>query len=195
MYFLAQILSSKVRAEMFRLLFGLSDQPLHMRELARRSGFAIGTIQTEMKKLASLDLVERRQDGNRVYFRANKNHPLYSDIQQLVFKTSGLVDMLQQALGDQDAIQVAFLFGSAATGKLAAESDVDLMVLGGIGLRKLLSLLAGISDRTGREINPIVMSAAEFRTRVADKEHFIGAVLEGPKYFIKGSADDLAAMG
>ncbi len=103
--------------------------------------------------------------------------------------------MLQQALGDQDAIQVAFLFGSAATGKLAAESDVDLMVLGGIGLRKLLSLLAGISDHTGREINPIVMSAAEFRTRVADKEHFIGAVLEGPKYFIKGSADDIRSMG
>jgi predicted nucleotidyltransferase len=195
MNLLAQILSSKVRAEMFRLLFGLSDQPLHMRELARRSSFAIGTIQTEMKKLDTLDLVERRQDGNRVYFRANKNHPLYNDIQQLVFKTSGLVDMLQQALGDADAIQVAFLFGSAATGKLAAESDVDLMVLGGIGLRNLLSLLAGISDRTGREINPIVMSAAEFRTRVADKEHFIVAVLEGPKYFIKGSADDIRAMG
>lgn len=180
---------------MFRLLFGLSDQPLHMRELARRSGFAIGTIQTEMKKLTSLDLVERSQDGNRVYFRANKNHPLYNDIQQLVFKTSGLVDMLQQALGDQDAIQIAFLFGSAATGKLTAKSDVDLMVLGGIGLRKLLSLLAGISDRTGREINPMVMSTTEFRMRVADKQHFIMAVLEGPKYFIKGSADDISAMG
>ena len=191
---LAQILSSKVRAEMFRLLFGLSDQPLHMRELARRSGFAIGTIQTEMKKLVGLDLVERRKDGNRVYYQANKNHPLYSDIQQMVFKTSGVVDMFKQALGDQEVIQVAFLFGSAATGKLAAESDVDLLVIGDIGLRKVLSLLTGVSDRIGRELNPIVMSIREFRKRVADQEHFITAVLGGPKHFIIGSANNLAAM-
>jgi DNA-binding transcriptional ArsR family regulator len=192
---LAQILSSKVRAEMFRLLFGLSDQPLHMRELARRSGFAIGTIQTEMKKLVGLDLVERRKDGNRVYYQANKNHPLYGDIQQLVFKTSGVVDMFKQALGDQEVIQVAFLFGSAVTGKLAAESDVDLLVIGDIGLRRVLSLLTGVSDRIGREINPIVMSIREFRKRVADQEHFITAVLDGPKHLIIGSADDLAVMG
>ena len=195
MTILAQILSSKVRAEMFRLLFGLSDQPLHMRELARRSGFAIGTIQTEMKKLVGLDLVERRKDGNRVYYQANKNHPLYGDIQQLVFKTSGVVDMFKQALGDQEVIQVAFLFGSAATGKLAAESDVDLLVIGEIGLRKVLSLLTGVSDRIGRELNPIVMSIREFRKRVADQEHFITAVLDGPKHFIVGTADDLKAMG
>jgi DNA-binding transcriptional ArsR family regulator len=195
MSLLAQILSSKVRAEIFRLLFGLSDQPLHLRELARRSGFAIGTIQTEMKKLVRLDLVERRKDGNRVYYRAQKIHPLYTDIQQLVFKTTGLVDTLQQALGNQEAVELAFLFGSAATGKLAAESDVDLLVIGDIGLRRCLSLLTGVSDRIGREINPIVMSAREFAKRVADGEHFIMAVLEGPKHFIVGSADDLKAMG
>ena len=192
---LAQILSSRVRAEMFRLLFGLSDQPLHMRELERRSGFAIGTIQTEMKKLVGLDLVERRKDGNRVYYQANKNHPLYGDIQQMVFKTSGVVDTLKQALGNQEAILVAFLFGTAATGRLGAESDVDLLVIGEIGLRKLLSLLTGVGNRIGREINPVVMSIREFRKRVADQEHFITAVWEGPKHFIIGSDDDLAAMG
>jgi DNA-binding transcriptional ArsR family regulator len=126
MNLLAQILSSKVRAEIFRLLFGLSDHPLHMRELARRSGFAIGTVQTEMQKLSRLDLVDRHQDGNRVYYQANKSHPLYADIRQLVYKTTGLVDTLKQALDGQKDIEAAFVFGSAATGNLAAESDVDL---------------------------------------------------------------------
>ena len=192
---LAQILSSKVRAEVFRLLFGLSDQPLHMRELARRSGFAIGTIQTEMKKLATLDLVERRKDGNRVYYQANKNHPLYTDIHQLVLKTAGLLDTLKEVLSNQEGIQVAFLFGSAAAGKLPAESDVDLLVIGDIGLRQVLSLLTGVSDRIGREINPIVISARECGKRLADGEHFITAVLAGPKHFIVGTADDLTSMG
>jgi len=57
MSILSEILSSKVRAEIFRLLFGLNNEPLHVREIQRKSGFAIGTIQTEMKKLHKLDLV------------------------------------------------------------------------------------------------------------------------------------------
>jgi hypothetical protein len=72
---------------------------------------------------------------------------------------------------------------------------VDLLVIGEIGLRKVLSFLTGVSDRIGRELNPIVMSIREFRKRVADQEHFITAVLDGPKHFIVGTADDLKAMG
>ena len=56
MSILSEILSSKVRAEVFRLLFGLSEKALHVREIERRSGFAIGTIQTEMKKLYRLNI-------------------------------------------------------------------------------------------------------------------------------------------
>ena len=49
---LAEILSSKIRAEIFRILFGVvPDAALHMREIERRTGFAIGTVQTELKKL------------------------------------------------------------------------------------------------------------------------------------------------
>lgn len=34
------------------------------------------------------------RDGNRRYYRANSGHPLFSDLQQLVLKTSGLRDVL-----------------------------------------------------------------------------------------------------
>jgi hypothetical protein len=38
---LAQILSSNVKAEVFRLLFGLEAQRLHVREIERRSGWLL----------------------------------------------------------------------------------------------------------------------------------------------------------
>ncbi len=47
---LAEILSSKIRAEVFRLLFGMNKTSLHMREIDRKSGFFIGTVQRELKK-------------------------------------------------------------------------------------------------------------------------------------------------
>jgi hypothetical protein len=37
---LADLLSLKVKAEVFRLVFGVRDERLHLRELARQSGFS-----------------------------------------------------------------------------------------------------------------------------------------------------------
>jgi len=48
-----------------------------MREIERRSGLTIGTIQQELKKLVRLNLIKERKDGNRLYYEANRAHPLY----------------------------------------------------------------------------------------------------------------------
>jgi predicted nucleotidyltransferase len=192
---LAEILSSRVRAEIFRILFGTVDAELHMREIARRSGCAIGTIQSEFKKLLRLDLVQKRRDGNRLYFRANRQNPLYPEIHGLVLKTSGLVDLLREALAQTAAIQIAFVFGSVARGEEQAESDVDLLIIGDLGLRDVTRLLAGLSEKISREINPHVMPPEEFRRRKQTKAHFITRVMAAPKIFIIGDKNGLEAMG
>lgn len=195
MNILAEILSSKIRAEIFRLLFGTIAEELHMREIERRSGYAIGTIQTELKKLLRLDLVKKRKDGNRLYYRANKGHPLYPDIRSLVLKTIGLVDILKNALREDSDISIAFVFGSIALHEETAGSDVDLMVVGKLGLRKLTGMLSGVPEQIGREINPYVLSVNEFVKRKTKREHFITQVLEAPKIFIIGNENDLESMG
>ena len=67
MSLLSDILSSRVRAEVFRLLFGLDQHELHLREMERRSGLDISTVRQDLKKLLKLDLVGARRDGNRLY--------------------------------------------------------------------------------------------------------------------------------
>ena len=195
MSILAEILSSKVRSEIFRLLFGVDEKPLHMREIQRRAGYAIGTIQTELKKLLQLDLVTRRQEGNRVYYQANKQHPLYPDIRNVVLKTSGLVSLLHNALVQNLSIRVAFIFGSFARSDEKGESDVDLMVIGDLTLREVTALLSGVSEKISREINPHVLRVEEFVERKTRGEHFISQVLKSPKIFIIGSENDLGKMG
>lgn len=194
MNILSEILSSKIRAEIFHLLFGIVENDLHMREIERRSGHAIGTIQTEFKKLLRLDLVIKRRDGNRVYYRANKDHPLYSDIHSIVLKTIGLTDIFRKVFEGQQEIQFAFIFGSIANYREKASSDVDLMVLGKLGLRKLSKLLSGIPDQIGREINPHALSLEEFRKRKSNNDHFIAQVMKSPKIMIVGNKDEFEAM-
>jgi predicted nucleotidyltransferase len=194
MSLLSEILSSKIRADIFRLFFGVSDNELHMREIERRSGYAIGTIQSELRKLLRLDLVSKRKDGNRTYYRANKDHPLFLDIQRLVLKTVGLVDILQNKLTKSQEITIAFVFGSIARQEEMAGSDIDLVVIGHLGLREITALLSGLTEKVGREINPHVFSVKEFKKRIARKEHFITQVLDEPKIFIFGDENELKTM-
>jgi DNA-binding transcriptional ArsR family regulator len=194
MNLLAEILSSKIRGEVFRILFGVDAATLHLREIERRSGLTIGTVQQEIKKLLKLDLIERRKDGNRIYYQANKEHPLYTEIRNIVLKTTGLAEVIKGALSASPDIKIAFVFGSIAHHTEKAASDVDIMVIGTLGLRKLTGLLTGVSVRVGRDINPHVFSEKEFVKRKKGQDHFLNQVLESPKIFIIGTENDLAKM-
>lgn len=191
---LLETLFPQVRAEVLRLLFADPAQELHLRELTRRSGLSLGTLQTEVKKLCTADLLLSRRDGNRRCFRANAAHPLFSDLQQIVLKTAGLRDVLAAALHGVPGIAVAFVFGSLAGSGGKAGSDVDLMVIGDAGLRTLAPRLRRAADRLGREVNPVTLSAAEF-ARDRDRKPFLRDVLAKDKLFIRGTADELERLG
>lgn len=194
MNMLAELLSSRVKAEIFRLLFGAIPRELHVREIERQSGLADATVRQELKRLLRLGVVESRLDGNRTYYRANTRHPLYPDIRNLALKTSGLVESLREALASPD-IKLAFVFGSVAAGAENAESDIDLIVIGSLSLRQLSRLLSGVAARVGREINPHVFAVEEFTRRIKARDHFISTVLAAPKLFVIGNEDELTTMG
>lgn len=191
---LTELLSSRVKAEVLRLLFGLTARELHLRELERQSGLSVSTVRQELRRLTGLGLIEARQDGNRTYYQANTQHPLYVDIRSLVLKTSGLVEVLHEALHDAD-IQAAFVFGSFASSAEQTHSDVDLLIIGSVGLRKVSALLMDASRQLAREINPHVMTPAEFARKLAAGDHFITSVLNSSRVFVLGNEDDLSAMG
>ncbi len=193
MAILAKILSSRVRSEIFRLLFGLSDNELYVREIERRTGLSIATVRQELKKLLQMELLLARRDGNRLYYRGNKEHPLFPDIQSMVLKTAGIVEPLKEVL-DKESVNIAFIFGSVANNREGAASDLDLMVIGTVGLRTVSGWFSGISEKIGREINPHVLSLNEYSKRKRAREHFLNRVIESAKIFIKGNEDDLAAM-
>ena len=195
MNLLSQILSSKVRAEIFRLLFGVHAVELHMREIERSAGCTIGPVQSELKRLQALQLVTSRRSGNRLYYRANQVHPLYPEIRSLVLKTSGLADYLRECISSRDDIAFAFVFGSLAAGTDRDTSDIDLMIIGSIGLRALSALLVEFKKMIGREVNPHCFSEEEFTSRKKAGEHFIASVLASPRLFVKGAEHEFAELG
>lgn len=186
MNLLSEILSSQVRAEIFRLLFNERKPSIHMRDLERRSGLTIGTIQKEIAHLKKLDLVHSRRDGNRLYLSANQNHPLFKEICGLVAKTSGVGQSIRAALESLSDVQCAFIFGSYAKGQEKSHSDIDLIVIGEVGLRALSSKLKKVTEQIEREINPHVYSTKAWKNRLKKNDHFIRSVLDEKKLFLIG---------
>ena len=191
---LAEILSSRVKAEIFRLLFGHAERELHLREIERRSGLSVSAVRQELKRLVRLGLIEERKDGNRMYYRASKRHPLFADLRNLVLKTAGLVEVLQEALKTLK-VQVAIVFGSIATGSERAHSDVDLLVVGNASFRDVCEVLGDTTLTLGREVNPVAFSLEEFVRRQKEADHFLTTVLKAPKLFVIGDEDELERMG
>ena len=166
-----------------------------MRDIERVAACTIGPVQVELKKLLALQLVIARRNSNRLYYKANQEHPLYPDIRSMVLKTSGLGDYLKELLSGRDDIETAFIFGSMASGEDTPASDIDLMVIGSIGLRALSAVLSDFRTRIGRELNPHVFTQEEFMKRRHDGEHFITNVISSPRMFVKGTNDDFTQMG
>jgi predicted nucleotidyltransferase len=191
---LADILSSRVRAEYFKIFFGIHSNEFHLREIERISGFAIGTVRQEAKKLERLELITKRVDGNRTYYKANRNHPLFIALHNLVLQTSGLVDVFKESLNDE-RIMFAFIFGSLAKGTENTESDIDLFIIGNLGLRDVSKLIKKPANFFKREINPHVMNSTEFKKRIIEKEHFVSNVMNSPKLMIIGNENDLTNLG
>jgi uncharacterized protein len=191
---LIQIVGSRARAEIFKLLFESVESEYYLRELERKSGLTVGSIQQELAHLLEAGLVKARKDGNRLYYRANTEHPLFPEIRSLVEKTAGFREILKRALNDPE-IKMVFIFGSVASGKAKPESDLDLFVVGDLGLRKLTKLLSGLSERLGRVINPQVMSVQELSRKMAEKDHFISSLINTQKIFLIGDENEFKRMG
>jgi DNA-binding transcriptional ArsR family regulator len=187
-------LFSKTRAEVLRILFSQEETELYLREIVRRSGVTLHAVQRELAGLVAAELIVSRRDGNRQYFKANKANPIYPELRGIVQKDNAIADLLAQALKDARGIDVAFIYGSVAGRTQKASSDVDLFVIGEIGLRELVPLLTPVSERIRREINPYNLSRESWRQKLSTQNAFANSVASGPKIFVKGTADDLEGL-
>jgi len=184
------ILGSRAQRAVLARLLLKPDERFYLRQIVRLTGFSLRTIQVVLDRLVEEDLLIDERDGNRRYFQANTHHPFFPPLRDLFLRSEGLTEVLAESLG-QAGIQSAVVFGSIAEGTATADSDVDLLVIGEIGLKEVVKRLAGTADKIGREVNPIVWTRDEFQKRFNANDHFLKSVLDGERLVIVGDSDDL----
>lgn len=193
MMLLEELLGSKTRAAIVERLFSGEERKVHVRELARMSGLSAPSLLREAKALVRSGVLTEEKEQNRILYSANAACPFSGALKELVGKMADGSARLAAAFGDS-GFDVVFLYGSRANGTSRADSDYDVFCIGDEGLRQTSARLAAVRDGLGVEINPYVVTRAEFRRRLAAGDHFIREVLAQPKVFLKGGADELGAM-
>jgi predicted nucleotidyltransferase len=191
---LASTLFPGYRRRVLGLLLLRPEEALHGREIARRTGLPAGTLTRELKRLADVGLLKREKRGNQQVYLADTSCPVFNEVAGILRKTSGLGDVLAEALASVlHRLRAAFVFGSIAQGSETSSSDVDLMLIGDIGFAEAVNLLYPAEATLGREVNPKVFTVAEFSTK-AGVEPFLRDMLAKPKIFIVGGDHDIAEL-
>jgi predicted nucleotidyltransferase len=192
---LAALLFGNYRRRVLGLLLLHPEKTYHVREIARLTKTAPGTLHKELTRLAEAGLLSREQVGNQLRYAANSDCPVFEELASILRKTSGLADSVLDALiGLTQQIDVALIFGSVARGKERAGSDVDVLIIGSLGFADAVKALHPVQEKIGREINPVVMSPMEFERKQHDGDGFVRELLAKEKFFLIGDANELGKL-
>ena len=186
---LAHILfPQQYRRKVLAVLFTRAGEWIHLRELERLTGAAsVGSLKKELDALVSVGLVNIQRMANQTQFAANEDHPVFAELRSLVQKTTGLVPLLQQALAPlDDKVTLACVFGSVARGAESAQSDVDVLLLGELTFGEAVNALFDAQAQLGREINPKVMTVAEWQAKKTRWQCFCARCVEQAEAVCEG---------
>ena len=191
---IADVLFSSIQQRLLSALLLNSHQAIYATELANHFDVRPSTLQRDLAKYTAAGILKMSRSGNRTYFQANEECPVFPELRALLIKTSGLVDVLRAELAPlASTIKLAAVYGSIASGTERSGSDVDMLVIGTVKMIDLVPLLERATGKLRRQINPTLYTPKEFSQR-AGRSHFVQSVLGKPLLFVLGRKGDLETI-
>jgi len=189
---LGDALFTTTQKKVLGLLYARPERSFYTKEIIRLTGMGVATIKRELDRMLAAGIVSMTRIGNQHHYQANAECPIYAELLGIVKKTFGITDVIGLALlAYAERIDWAFIFGSVASGKESATSDIDLMVIGDVGFTEVVSELYSVQETLGREINPKIVSREEWILMQKKQDAFIKEILAKPRMDVMGDADGL----
>lgn len=187
---LEAIISSKTRVKLLTLFLLNPEREYYVREIVRMTEENINAVRRELANLESFGLISGMKKGNQQYYTVNRDFFLYEDLQKILLKTEGVARVIKEQITNLETIDCMFIYGSFATGKAGAKSDIDLFIVGDVDENQLIPLIHESERTINREINYTLMQRDEMRKRKRTGDPFVKNVMQEPKIMIIGTCDD-----
>lgn len=160
MAMLDYLINSKTRVRLLLKFFSNKHTSAYLRSLAQEFNESSNSVRVELNRLADAGLLQAKNEGNTKLYKANDNHPLFPELNQMVIKYLGLSGIIENVLERLGTVKLAFVTGDYARG--VDSGIVDLVVVGDIDWNYLLKLIAKAEEQTERKIRPLVLTVNEF---------------------------------
>ena len=181
-----------IRQKILAATLLVPDKSWYLSELASHLETSPSSLQRELASLSHSGVLERKQDGRRIYYRAKVDSVVFGPLRELLWKTIGLIPALQSELARfQSRIRWGAIYGSFARGEQVRESGIDLLLVGDVATADLHPALRRIERRFGREVNLTRYSQQEFRDKLRTGDHFLKSLTKGRVATLMGSLDEL----
>ena len=158
---LGSLITSKMRVQILMRLFLNPDSRAYLRELAQEFDASPGHVRSELQQLSEAGLLSSEKNGRQVEYRAERDHPLFPELQSMVRKALGMDRILDSILHRLGNLEAAYLTGDYAQGR--DSGIIDLLLVGDINRHNLDDLVAKTERHIERRIRTLVLSADEFR--------------------------------
>lgn len=185
------IIGSKSRVKLLTLFLLNPGKRFYVREVERLTGENINSIRRELQNLEAIGLLKSEREGNLRYYSVDQEMSIYSELRDIFLKTEGAAELLGQGITSLEDIQAAFIYGSFARGEAGPSSDIDIIVIGTVDEDALIMTVRETEKRLKREINYVLLTPEEFRSRKRKKDPFITNVLKEERIMLVGDEHEL----
>ncbi|MFW6109847.1 MAG: winged helix-turn-helix domain-containing protein [Patescibacteria group bacterium] len=190
---LEDLLTSKVRVDMLKLLLRDPEEEHYVREITRAVDTEINAVRRELANLEDLGLVKKWRRGNRLYYKTNSDHPLYIPLLDLVCHESGLGRLILKHKRKLGKLKYAYMARALPMGRIAEEDEIDLVLIGEVHIEILRQYVHKAEKKHGHEINYTVLTKDEFTALKDRDDYFVRKLLTMPRIMLLGDEEDLVS--
>lgn len=183
---LSDLIISKVRVKLLKVFLSQPTEMFYVRQLTRLIKEEINAVRRELLHLQSVGLLQSEKRGNRLYYSVRQTYPLYSELANLVAKSTGIGNQIIKNKSRLGFIKFAFVSQKLLRGMERTPEDVDLMIVGKAIMPQVSILLKSLEKNLNTEINYSCMTEDEFFYRKSHMDPFIIKVLLQPKVMLIG---------
>lgn len=111
------LITSQTRIKLLRKFFLNSNTCAHLRGLETEFGESSNAIRIELNRFEDAGLLHSLREGNKKIYQANREHPLYRDIHNIILKETGIDRVIEKVIHRIGNLKAVYLVGDFARGK------------------------------------------------------------------------------
>ncbi|WP_254528729.1 MULTISPECIES: winged helix-turn-helix domain-containing protein [unclassified Sphingobacterium] len=113
---LDSLITSKTRLKLLIKFFVSSTNKGYLRGIAEEFNESTNSIRKELNQLSDAGYLIKSQENNKIYYRANVEHPLFQSLQNLVRTFLGIDQAIDHVLERTGDVEQVALLGDYANG-------------------------------------------------------------------------------